>query len=196
MSESKRLVVGVTGASCAHLAIRLLTELREQPGWETELVITDGGRKTIAYETDLEPEAVERLATRAHAPDDLGAALASGTYRTEGMVVVPCSMKTLAGVASGYSDNLLLRAADVTLKERRKLVLVPRETPLNPIHLRNMTALAALGVVLLPPMLTAYIRPRTIDDLELHIVGKVMHEFGLEARGFQRWQGAPVAERP
>ncbi len=189
MSDAKRLVVGISGASCAGLAVRLLEELREQPGWETELVISEGGRRTIAFETDLSPEEVGRLATRVHAPADLGAAISSGTYRTDGMVVVPCSMKTLAGVVSGYSDNLLLRAADVTLKERRRLVLVPRETPLNAVHLRNMAAAASLGVVLLPPMLTAYIRPRSVADLELHIVGKIMHEFGLEARGFRRWKG-------
>ena len=169
--------------------MRLLEELQAQPGWETELVITPGGEKTIAYETGRTAEEVGRLATRVHAADATGATIASGTYRTEGMVVIPCSMKTLAGVVSGYSDNLLLRAADVTLKERRRLVLVPRETPLNAVHLRNMSAAASLGVVLVPPMLTAYIRPRSVADLELHIVGKVMHEFGLEARGFQRWRG-------
>ena len=121
---------------------------------------------------------------------NIGAAIASGTFETEGMAVVPCSMKTLAGICHGYAENLLLRAADVTLKERRKLVLVARETPLGLVHLRNMTALAEMGVTILPPMLTYYQHPQSIEDMTTHIVGKIMREFRLEAPGFRRWEGS------
>jgi polyprenyl P-hydroxybenzoate/phenylacrylic acid decarboxylase-like protein len=194
MDHPKRLVVGISGASCANLAVLLLRAMRTQQDWETHVVVSGGARRTIEHETDLKVSDVEALATRCHDFDDVGASIASGTFKTEGMVVVPCSMKTLAGVAHGYSDNLLLRAADVTLKERRKLVLVARETPLNQIHLRNMLSLAAMGVVLLPPMLTAYNRPKTLRDAELHIVGKVLAEFGVEVDGFRRWHGMRVED--
>ena len=119
---------------------------------------------------------------------NIGASIASGTYRTEGMIIVPCSMKTLAGIHSGYSDNLLLRAADVTIKERRKLVLVARETPFSHIHLRNMTELAQMGAIILPPMLTYYNLPVTIQDMTNHIAGKVLDIFGIELEGFNRWK--------
>jgi polyprenyl P-hydroxybenzoate/phenylacrylic acid decarboxylase-like protein len=185
----KRLVVGITGASCANLAVLLLRALQDRPDWETHVVISDGARRTIEHETDLAVADVAALARRAYDLGDVGAAIASGTFETEGMVVVPCSMKTLAGIASGYSENLLLRAADVTLKERRKLVLVARETPLSQIHLRNMLSLAQMGVVLMPPVLTAYNRPRSLRDAELHIVGKILAELRLEADGFRRWRG-------
>jgi polyprenyl P-hydroxybenzoate/phenylacrylic acid decarboxylase-like protein len=118
----------------------------------------------------------------------MAANIASGTFTTQGMVVIPCSMKTTAGIAHGYAENLLLRAADVTLKEGRKLVLVVRETPLSQIHLRNMTDLAAMGVVLMPPMLTYYNQPQSIRDMEIHIVGKVLNEFGIELPNYKRWQ--------
>ena len=130
------------------------------------------------------------LAFRTHDIGNIGAAIASGTFETEGMAVVPCSMKTLAGICHGYAENLLLRAADVTLKERRKLVLVARETPLGLVHLRNMTALAEMGVTILPPMLTYYQHPQSIEDMTTHIVGKIMREFRLEAPGFRRWEGS------
>ncbi len=185
----KRLVVGISGASCANLAILLLKILRELPGWETHLVMSDGARRTIEYETPYGVEEVAALAHVTHPAEDVGASIASGTFKTEGMVVIPCSMKTLAGIAHGYSDNLLLRAADVTLKERRKLVLVVRETPLNLIHLQNMVGLAAMGVIVMPPVLTFYNHPKTLDDVQLHIVGKVLSEFGVEAPGFTRWTG-------
>jgi polyprenyl P-hydroxybenzoate/phenylacrylic acid decarboxylase-like protein len=191
-SEPRRLVVGVSGASCANLAIRLLEALRDQPGWETHLVVTGGARRTLAHEADCRPGDLEALADRAHDLEDIGASIASGTFRTEGMVVVPCSMKTVAGIAHGYAENLLLRAADVTLKERRKLVLVARETPLSLIHLRNLATLAELGVVIMPPVLTGYNRAATVADLEDHLVGKVLAEFGVEHARFRRWQGLPA----
>lgn len=189
----QRLVVGISGASCASLAVRLLKALRNQPDWETHVIITEGARRTLQHETGLQIEQVEALADRAHPLADIGASVASGTFRTAGMVVIPCSMKTVAGIAHGYSENLLLRAADVTLKERRKLVLVARETPLSLIHLKNMCTLAAMGTVLLPPMLTAYQGDRSADGMEDHIVGKVLAEFGIEYEHFHRWQDGPKA---
>lgn len=189
MNDVKRLVVGISGASCASLAVMLLTTMRQMPGWETHVVLSNGARRTIEHETDHTCEQVMALATKAYPLEDIGASIASGTFVTAGMVVVPCSMKTLAGIAHGYSENLLLRAADVTLKERRKLVLAVRETPLNLIHLHNMVTLAGMGVVIMPPVLTFYNHPETIEDMQRHIVGKLLHEFGLEAPCFKRWNG-------
>jgi len=188
--ERKRLVVGISGASCANLAVRLLEAMREQPGWETHVVITEGARRTLEHETSHTLEDVAALATRAHDLRNIGASIASGTFRTEGMVVIPCSMKTVAGIAHGYSENLLLRAADVTLKERRKLVLLARETPLSLVHLKNMVELASMGVVIMPPVMTAYHGANpTVEAMEHHLVGKVMAEFGMEFSKFRRWQG-------
>jgi polyprenyl P-hydroxybenzoate/phenylacrylic acid decarboxylase-like protein len=193
MSGLKRLVVGMSGASCSGLGVRLLAALRDQPGWETHLVVSDAAQRTLKHETGLELGQIQELATRTHAVGDIGAAIASGTFRTEGMVVIPCSMKTVAGIAHGYAENLLLRAADVTLKERRRLVLVARETPLGLIHLRNLTELAAMGVTILPPVLTGYHGPASTADMEDHIVGKVLAEFGVEFPRFRRWRGLAEA---
>jgi len=189
MNHVKRLIVGISGASCANLAVMLLAAMRQTPGWETHLVLSNGAKRTIEHETPLTVSQVESMATVSYPTGDVGAAIASGTFVTAGMVVVPCSMKTLAGIAHGYSDNLLLRAADVVLKERRKLVLAVRETPLNLIHLNNMVTLASMGVVVMPPVLTFYNHPQTLEDVQRHIVGKLMHEFGLETPGFKRWNG-------
>jgi polyprenyl P-hydroxybenzoate/phenylacrylic acid decarboxylase-like protein len=186
-----RLVVGITGASGAILGIEVLRAMQNVPGWETDLVVSDGARRTLALETSCSMKEVAALATRCHPPGDLGALIASGTFKTRGMVVVPCSMKTVAGIATGYADNLLLRAADVTLKERRRLVLVPRETPLSPIHLRNLLTLSELGAVILPPVLTFYNRPTGIEDMTRHIVGRILDVFDLELPGFRRW-GQPT----
>jgi flavin prenyltransferase len=186
---SKRLIVGISGASGAELGIQLLEAMRQQPGWETHLVISQGAKRTIELETSYSIKQIEALATQSYALDDVGASIASGTFKTEGMVVVPCSMKTVAGVAHGYSQNLLLRAADVVIKERRKLVLVARESPLSVVHLNNMLLLANLGAVILPPMLTFYNRPATIQGMTTHIVGKILDIFGIEMKGFKRWRG-------
>ncbi len=183
----KRLVVGLSGASGARLGIELLTQMARHPDWETHLVISKGARRTIDLETDYRVTQVEALATKTYLLHDVAASIASGTFKTAGMVVVPCSMKTVAGIAHGFSDNLLLRAADVTVKERRPLVLVTRESPLSPIHLSNMLALAKLGAVILPPVLTMYHHPNSIDDLVTHVVGKILDVFGLDVEGFQRW---------
>jgi polyprenyl P-hydroxybenzoate/phenylacrylic acid decarboxylase-like protein len=195
--DIQRLVVGISGASGAILGIELLKAMRAQPGWETHLVVSEGARRTIAHETPYAMAEVEALAARHHSIGDVGALVASGTFRTAGMVIVPCSMKTVAGVASGYSDNLLLRAADVTVKERRKLVLVARESPLSPIHLRNLRAVSDLGAIVLPPVLTFYNHPASIEDMIRHIVGKVLDVFGLELPHFRRWDdpaGIPFQE--
>jgi flavin prenyltransferase len=184
---NKRLVIGISGASGIPLAVHLLELMRDQDGWESHLVVSPGADRTILEETSYKPEDIFSLATRRHCIDDIGSSIASGTFRTEGMVVIPCSMKTVAGINHGYSDNLLLRAADVTIKERRKLVLVARETPLSPIHLRNLSELVSLGVVVMPPMMTFYNQPQSIADMTHHIVGKVLSEFGIEAPGFRRW---------
>jgi len=187
-SHPKRMVVGISGASGAILGIELLKTMRQQfSAWETHLVISAGARRTIKLETSYLLEEVESLATKCHPVEDVGASIASGTFKTEGMVVVPCSMKTVAGVASGFSTNLLLRAADVVIKERRKLVLVARESPLSPIHLHNMNVVASAGVIVLPPVLTFYNHPKTIEDMTRHIVGKILDVFQLEIVGFERW---------
>lgn len=187
---NKRLVVGLSGASGASLCVKLLESMRLLPDWDVHLVLSRAGVRVMHEETGLAPDDLRPLVHTVHDLDNIGAAIASGTFTTEGMVILPCSMKTLAGVCHGYAENLLLRAADVTLKERRKLVLVARETPLSLVHLRNMTHLAEMGVVIMPPMLTYYNKPQSIEDMTLHIVGKVMHEFGLEAPGFRRWGGS------
>ncbi len=192
----KRLVVGISGASGAEIGIQLLQAMQHLPEWETHLVISEGARRTIALETAYSVEQVKALATRCHPLDDVGAGIASGTFKTEGMVVVPCSMKTVAGIAHGYSQNLLLRAADVVIKERRKLVLVARESPLSTIHLKNMLLLANAGIVILPPMLTYYQRPATIQDMTTHIVGKILDAFGIEFADFKRWDPDSASPPP
>ena len=185
--EKKRLVIGMSGASGAILGITILKILQEDPGWESHLIISKGAEKTISDETIWSVEAVKALADRVYDFQDIGASLASGTYPTEGMIVVPCSMKTVGGIASGYSDNLLLRAADVTLKEGRRLILVARETPLSTIHLRNLLTVAEAGAMVIPPMITYYNKPETLEDINLHIVGKIVDKFGISLSSFRRW---------
>lgn len=183
----KRLVIGISGASGMPIAIGVLKALRQLEDWTSCLVISGGGEKTIQMETDYSIEEVKALADEVYDIGNIGASIASGTFQTEGMVVVPCSMKTLAGIANGYSDNLLLRAADVTLKERRKLTLVARETPFNTIHLRNMLTLSQMGAIILPPMQTFYNHPETVEDMVNHIVGKILDVYGIDYRAFRRW---------
>lgn len=183
----KRLVVGLSGASGAVLCVELLRAVRAFEEWETHLVISAAGARVLREETGMTQGELASLADQAYDITDIGAAVASGTFRAEGMAVVPCSMKTLAGICHGYAENLLLRAADVALKERRRMVLAVRETPLGLVHLRNMTSLAEMGVTILPPMLTYYHRPESVRDMTLHIVGKIMNEFGMDMPGFRRW---------
>jgi 4-hydroxy-3-polyprenylbenzoate decarboxylase len=161
--------------------------LRDNPRYETHLVLSRGAEETILQETDYKVAEVMGLADKAYGINNIGASLASGTFRTEGMIIVPCSMKTVAGIACGYSDNLLLRAADVTIKENRRLVLATRECPLSAIHLRNMLTLAELGVLIMPPMVAYYHTPVSIEDMNRHIIGKILEKFGIEVPGFSRW---------
>ena len=182
-----RLVVGISGASGVVYGIRALEVLKKLKV-ETHLVVTAAARETIRLETDYRPAEVEALATRAYKVEDLTANLASGTFHTDGMAVIPCSMKTLGGVASGYSDNLLLRAADVTMKERRPLVLVVRETPLSLIHLENMVRVARAGAVVLPAMPSFYNRPKTVGALVDQVVGRTLDSLGVDHRLYRSWE--------
>ncbi|MEU6125799.1 non-oxidative hydroxyarylic acid decarboxylases subunit B [Streptomyces sp. NPDC047123] len=188
-----RLIVGITGATGAVLGIRLLEALRELGDVETHLVLSRWARATIELETPWSVREVGKLADVVHRPGDQAAALSSGSFATDGMVVVPCSMKTLAGIRAGYADGLIGRAADVVLKERRPLVLVPRETPLHEIHLENMLALARMGVRLVPPMPAFYNRPATVEDVVDHLVARVLDQFGLPGPRTDRWTGPPPA---
>ena len=183
-----RLIVGLTGATGSIYGVRLLERLREMDV-ETHLVISRWGARTLAHETPYTREYVESLATTVYPPGDMGAAISSGSFRTDGMIVVPCSAKTLAAIAHGFGDNLIHRAADVILKERRKLVLAIREAPLSDIHLENMLKLSRMGAVILPPLPAFYNHPRTIDDLIDHTVARMLDTFGLEVRGAVRWTG-------
>lgn len=185
----KRIVVGISGASAPIYGIRLLQVLRDTPDIETHLVLSDAAHRTIALETDdWTAASVSALAHRTHDVRDVAAAISSGSFPTAGMVIAPCSMKTLAGVAQSLSDDLLTRAADVTLKERRPLVLVARETPLHLGHLRNMVAVTEMGAVVLPPVVAFYHRPRTILDIVDHTVGKVLDVLGIPHELFRRWE--------
>ena len=183
----KRLVVGITGASGVVMGVELLRVLQGMDGVQSHLVMTRGAVETLGYETQLSPEDVIPLADEAYDIEDMGAVISSGSFRTEGMIVLPCSMKTVAGIASGFSENLLLRAADVCLKEGRKVVLVPREMPLSRIHLRNLREAAEAGCVILPPMLTFYNGADTVRKQVDHILGKVLMQFGMEYDGFRPW---------
>jgi flavin prenyltransferase len=184
-----RIIVGITGASGVILGVNLLQALARHPECETHLVLTEGARQTLAYETDFDADWVISLASRFHDISNMAASISSGSFHTEGMVVMPCSMKTLGGVVTGYSDNLLLRAVDVCLKEKRRVVLIPRELPLSAVHLRNMAQAASDGCIIMPPMLTFYNRPDTVQHMIDHLVGKVMMMFGLASRDFVPWTG-------
>lgn len=185
---SERLVVGITGASGAIYGIRLLERLRELPV-ETHLIVSRWARVTIEQETDRTLADVRALADVVHADDDQAAAVSSGSFLTRGMVVAPCSTKTVAAVANGFSHNLVSRAADVTLKERRPLVLVVRETPLSAVHLANLTRLAELGVTIFPPTPAFYNRPQTIDELVDQTVLRVLDQLGFGLASDARWTG-------
>jgi len=183
------LVVGISGASGAIYGIRLLEALR-RADVASHLVVTRAAEKTIRLETDYALEEVQALATHVYAIDDVGAAIASGTFKMEGMVVVPCSIKSLSAIAHSYNENLLTRAADVTLKERRRLVLVVRETPLHTGHLRAMLQVSETGGIILPPVPAFYHRPQTLDEVVNHTVGKVLDVFGVPHNLFEPWKGA------
>jgi len=185
----KRIVVGLSGASGAIYGIRLLELLRALPDVETHLVVSDAAKRTIVEETDWPVKDVEALAARRYDNKDIGATIASGSFKTDGMVIVPCSIKTAASVAHCLADNLLTRAADVTLKEGRPLILAVRETPLHLGHLRVLTALAEMGAVILPPMPAFYNRPKQIEDLVDHTLARVLDRLGLPQHLVMEWQG-------
>lgn len=184
-----RLIVGITGATGAPLGVRLLETLREFDGVETHLVMSRWARTTIELETAYGAREVAKLADVVHGSGDQAASISSGSFRTDGMVIAPCSMKTVAGIRAGYADGLVGRAADVALKERRKLVLVPRETPLSEIHLDNMLALSRMGAVMVPPMPAFYNHPSSVDDVVEHVVNRVLDQFDLPAPTARRWGG-------
>jgi 4-hydroxy-3-polyprenylbenzoate decarboxylase len=189
MTDAKRIAVGITGATGAIYGIRLLELLRGFPEVQTHLVISGPGKRTIVEETEYAVGEVEALASRHYDNKDIGAALASGSFRTEGMVIAPCSVKTASAVAYCHTDTLIARAADVTLKEGRPLVLLVRETPLHAGHLRCFLALAEMGAVLLPPMPAFYNRPKQIDDLIVHTLARVLDRLGLPHRLTEEWKG-------
>lgn len=185
----QRLIVGISGATGMPIAKELLRQLKLREETETHLVYTRGAGITYGQEMDTNIQELEELADVVHDNDNIGASIASGTFQTAGMVVVPCSMKTAAGIVSGYTENLLLRAADVALKERRKLVLVARESPFHTIHLRNLYELSRVGAVILPPMLSYYCKPKSVEDCTSRVVARIMDQFGMEPVGFERWNG-------
>lgn len=185
----RRIVVGISGASGMLLAVRLLKELKKIPDVETHLVMSESAKVTIAQECLMSVEDIEQLADVVYQNQRIGESIASGTFETEGMIIIPCSMKTIAGIASGYTDNLLLRASDVMIKEQRPLILVARETPLSSIHLDNMAYLSKIpGVMIMPPMLTYYQNPESIEDMETHIIGKILARFHISIEHFKRWK--------
>ena len=184
-----RIIIGVTGSSAPQLGLSVLQALREVPDLEVHLVVSAGAVRSIEAEMGVSPVVFEELADVVHAPQDMAAPISSGSFRTRGMVVVPCSMRSLAAIATGNTTDLMGRAADVCLKERRRLVLVTRETPLNLVHIRNMETVTLAGGTVLPPVPAFYHRPQTIEDLLRQTAGKVLDQFDLPHRLFRRWEG-------
>jgi len=183
----RRLIVAMSGSSAPQLGRAVLQGLRALDDVEVHLVLSEGARQTIKLEMKVDPAEVEMLGDVVHRADDLSASISSGSFVTMGMVVVPCSMRTLAAIATGNTSDLITRSADVCLKERRRLVLVPRETPLNLIHIRNMEMVTLAGATVLPPVPAFYHQPETIEDLLDHVAGKVLDQFGLEHQLYRRW---------
>ena len=189
-APTSRLIVAITGASGAVYGVRLLETLKRLGGCEVHLILSNPGLLTASSELDIKRTDIERLADVVHNVRDVGASVASGSFVTQGMVIVPCSMKTLASIAHGFADNLISRAADVTLKERRRLVLVTREAPLNLAHLRNMTSVTEMGGIIFPPVPAFYSRPQALDDIVNHTVGRVLDLFSIDHGDLvSRWEG-------
>jgi 2,5-furandicarboxylate decarboxylase 2 len=187
----KRLIVGVTGATGAVYGVEILKVLETMKDWESHLVLSDAGALNLWHELKMRRKDLEKLAAVAYSPKDIGAAIASGSFLTEGMVIAPCSMKTLAAVAHAHADDLVSRSADVVLKERRRLVLAFRETPIHAGHLRTMTQLTEMGAIIAPIVPAFYNRPKTLDDVINHTVGRLLDLFGVETKLVKRWKGAP-----
>jgi 4-hydroxy-3-polyprenylbenzoate decarboxylase len=192
-AEKRRLVVGISGASGVIYGVRLLELLRETDV-ETHLVMSKSAELTLAYETDYKPKDVKALASVNHPATDIGAAISSGSFPTLGMVIAPCSIRTMSEIATGVTSSLLSRAADVVLKEKRRLVLALRETPLHGGHLRTMTTLADIGAVVAPIVPAFYTKPKSVDDIIDHTVGRLLDFFGIETKVVRRWQGGPAEE--
>jgi 4-hydroxy-3-polyprenylbenzoate decarboxylase len=190
----KRIVVGMTGATGAVIGIELLRQLQQCADVETHLVLSRWARATINLETELSGRDVESLADAVYSWDEQTAAISSGSFRHDGMVIAPCSMKTLAAIRTGYADGLIARAADVTLKENRRLVLVPRETPLSQIHLENMLTLSRMGASIVPPMPAFYNHPVSVGDIVDHIVTRILDQFDIESATAKRWTGVADAK--
>jgi len=190
VAEPRRLVVGISGASGVIYGVRMLELLRDTDV-ETHLVMSKSAELTLAYETEFKPKDVKALATVNHPPSDIGAAISSGSFPTMGMVIVPCSIRTMSEIATGVTSSLVSRAADVVLKEKRRLVLALRETPLHGGHLRTMTTLADIGAVVAPIVPAFYAKPKTVDDIINHTVGRLLDFFGIETKVVRRWQGGP-----
>jgi 4-hydroxy-3-polyprenylbenzoate decarboxylase len=191
--NSRRLIVGISGASGIVYGIRMLEVLR-QAEIETHLVMSKSAELTLVYETDLKPKDVRAMATHFHAVSDIGASISSGSFATMGMVIVPCSVRSMSEIAAGTTGTLLSRAADVVLKERRRLVLAFRETPIHAGHLRTMTALSDMGAIIAPIVPAFYNRPKTLDDIINHTVGRLLDLFGIETKIVKRWKGGPKGE--
>ncbi|WP_404994226.1 UbiX family flavin prenyltransferase [Cupriavidus pauculus] len=190
MNAARRLVVAVTGASGAAYGVRLLQAMQAAPEWQTHLICSPSGWLTVHHELGMQRPQLEALADVVHNVRDIGAAVASGSFRCDGMVIAPCSMRTLAAVATGVADNLITRTADVMLKERRRLVLLARETPLHLVHLRNMTTVTEMGAIVMPPMPAFYTHPQSVDDIVNHTVGRVLDLFDVPHTGLvSRWAG-------
>ncbi len=189
-TEPRRLVVGISGASGVIYGVRLLELLRDTDV-ETHLVMSKSAELTLAYETEFKPKEVKALASVNHPATDIGAAISSGSFPTMGMVIVPCSIRTMSEIATGVTSSLVSRAADVVLKEKRRLVLALRETPLHGGHLRTMTTLADIGAVVAPIVPAFYAKPKTVDDIINHTVGRLLDFFGIETKVVRRWQGGP-----
>jgi 4-hydroxy-3-polyprenylbenzoate decarboxylase len=188
--HKQRLIVGISGASGVIYGVRILELLRDKD-IETHLVMSKSAEMTLAYETDLKPKEVKALASVSHPVADIGASISSGSFHTMGMVIAPCSIKTMSEIANGVTSSLLSRAADVVLKERRRLVLALRETPLHGGHLRTMTTLADIGAIVAPIVPAFYTRPKTVDDIVNHTVGRLLDLFGIDTKAVKRWKGGP-----
>lgn len=184
----KRILIGISGASGAPIAVGVLRELQKYESVESHLIVTKAAELTLRQETGLSLEEVKEMADCCYDNDSIGARPASGSFRMEGMIIVPCSMKTVAEIVSGYSDNLLLRAADVMLKERRKLLLVARESPLGTVHLRNLYEISRMGAIVMPPMLTYYDHPQTLEDCTAHVVERIIQQFVVPTNAYE-WEG-------
>ena len=185
-----RIIVGISGATGVIMGYKLMQILRTVPDCEIHLILTEGALKNFALETDVSIDDVKKLAHFCHDNKNMAAAISSGSFKTDGMIVIPCSMKSLSGIANGYASTLLVRAADVCLKENRRVVIVPREMPLGKIHIKNMAIAADLGCTIVPPMLTFYNAPGSLEDQVMHVIGKVLMQFDIAVKQFKAWKGA------